>query len=200
MPNFFLANWWPGVLLWATLYILDFTMTMVCARLYQKGAREKISFEGSYEITPFYQKDVDRLRTVSPRFIAVLVLYGILIAMVWAVSMASVPEIYVFLLGAVVGIQFAVHVRHLRNLVLFRNLAGNDGVKGRIEYSRPVMLRMSAVEIAAFGLMFAALAGLTQSWFLAGAALSCFSVASKHNSYARKHAITVEKVQVANAG
>ena len=199
MPNVFLSHWWPGVLVWGALYVLDFAMTMRCARLYRDGAREKIRFEGSYEITPIFQRDVDRLRVVSPRFLVLLVLYATLLGVTWSLTVRWEPRLYMYLLGGMIGVQMAVHIRHFRNFVLFRNLIANEGVRGRIEYSRPVVLRISAAEIGAFGMMFAILAALTVSWFLVGAAMSCMAMAWKHYQWAGKQTVIAQEKSAAVA-
>jgi hypothetical protein len=60
------ATPWPGLFVWVVLFISDYTMTLICARMYQAGAKEKLVIEGSYEITPYFQKDIDSLKVVSP--------------------------------------------------------------------------------------------------------------------------------------
>ena len=70
---------WPGLSIWVVLFISDYTMTLLCARMYQAGVNEKLVFEGSYEITPFFQKDIDSLRVVSPHFLMALVFNALLI-------------------------------------------------------------------------------------------------------------------------
>ena len=72
LPEIFLQNLWPWLAIWVVLYISDYTLTLTCARLYQRGVRDKIAFEGSFEITPYYQRDIDSLRLISPRFILAL--------------------------------------------------------------------------------------------------------------------------------
>jgi hypothetical protein len=62
---------WAGPLLWAALYVSDYALTIASARLYSR--QDKIVFEGSFEITPQFQADVNALRRVSPRFCAILV-------------------------------------------------------------------------------------------------------------------------------
>jgi hypothetical protein len=42
-----------------------------------------------------------------------------------------------------------IHVRHLRNLFLFRGLSDPTCVRGRIEYSRPFILK-KLVDVALF--------------------------------------------------
>src|SRR5947207_12636171 len=69
MPGFFVQNLWAGLSVWILLFVSDYTLTLICARLYQKSVREKIVFEGSYELTPYFQRDIDALRAVSPRFV-----------------------------------------------------------------------------------------------------------------------------------
>lgn len=62
---------WAGPLVWMALYISDYYFTIACARLYR--GQNKIVFEGSYEITPVFQADVNALRPVSPRFYLILI-------------------------------------------------------------------------------------------------------------------------------
>jgi len=71
MAGVFAESLWVGPVLWAGLYVSDYVLTIACARLYQ--AQNKIVFEGSYEITPMFQADVNALRRVSPRFLFFLV-------------------------------------------------------------------------------------------------------------------------------
>ncbi len=134
MEALFYVSPWPGLVLWSVLYVSDFFMTMTCARLYQQGARERIAFEGSYEITPYYQGDVDALRMVSPRFLLALVATCAIQAMLWYLSMRTgvLPQAYLFAVGMMVGVQLTIHVRHIRNLFLFRAVVAGDGITGRI--------------------------------------------------------------------
>ncbi len=173
------------MIVWGLLYISDYTLTIVCARLY--GRQETIVFEGSYEITPFYQRDIDSLRVVSPRFIFILLLTLGFLAFVWILSESSqAPEPWQFALGALIGVQLAVHLRHLRNLVLFRSINNTGLVRGRIEYSRSVVLRASSWECIAFSGFFLTLFAFTRSWFILGGAVACFSLGVKHRRLAGK--------------
>ncbi|SRR6266496_3062109 len=179
MPEFLFENFWAGPSIWALLFISDYTLTLTCARLYQNGVREKIAFEGSYELTPFFQRDIDVLRTVSPRFLLVLVLIPSLLVAVRWVSQSSIPEIYAFSLGAFILSQLSIHIRHFRNLFLFR-AAASDQVRGRIEYSRRLSLRVSCIEMLSFCGLFLAIFAVTQSWLVLGGSLSCLSIGLKH--------------------
>ena len=185
MPNLLFEHAWTGMVVWGLLYVSDYTLTIVCARLY--GRQETIVFEGSYEITPFYQRDIDSLRVVSPRFIFILLLTLGSLGFLWILSeSSSAPEPWQFALGALIGVQLVVHLRHLRNLVLFRSINNTGLVRGHIEYSRSVVLRASSWECFAFSGFFLTLFAFTRSWFILGGAVACFSLGVKHRRLAGK--------------
>ena len=192
--SIFFSSLWPGLTVWVLLYISDYALTITCARLYRGGVCEKLVLEGSYEITPFFQRDIDSLRRISPRFVAMLFVSAGLLAVVWFLSSQSVPELYVFASGSMILLQLTVHTRHLRNLFMFRAMSKSDCVRGRIEYSRPFILRMSSDELFIFSAMFLLLFVFTQSWFVLGGATSCLSTAIKHRRLVRE---TASKTAVA---
>lgn len=184
MPTFLIDHFWPGMLAWSLLYISDYALTIACARLYR--GQETVICEGSYEITPFFQGDIDSLRVVSPRFVFMLFLSVGALGFLWFLNRESSPELYQFALGALIGVQLAIHMRHLRNLVLFRTIKQPSLVRGRIEYSRMAMLRASSWECFAFSGFFLMLFVLTQSWFMVGSTLGCFSLGLKHRRLTSK--------------
>jgi hypothetical protein len=147
-------------------------------------------FEGSYELTPYFQRDIDSLRIVSLRFIGALVLNSTLLFIAWWVAPPAVSHLYFFLLGALILTQLAIHIRHFRNLFIFR-AAATDAVRGRIEYGRPVSLGGSSVEMLAFCGMFLVLFVFTQSWFVLGGCVACLGLGAKHWRLARKHVSAV---------
>lgn len=190
MSDLFTSSPWPAVLLWAGLYISDYVWTITCARMYQAGVRQRICFDGSYEITPCYQADVDALRTISPRFVVMLVVSCAVQAFLWTVTMgvAFAPETYELALGAMILIELTIHVRHVRNYSLFRAVLAGRGVSGRIEYARPQMLTQSAVELAAFALLYAVVSAIARSWFVLGGAIACAVLAANHRMLAGREA------------
>jgi hypothetical protein len=188
LREFFLTSPWHGVAVWCILYISDFVLTVTCARLYKHWVADKIVFEGSFELNPIFQRDIDSLSFVSPRFLATLVLNAVLLVIIWALEYDSLPELYSCVLGAFICLQLAVHVRHWRNLFSFRAMRGTDVVRGRIEYTRPYILRMSSVEFLAFSGLYGLLFVFTKSWFVVGGTFACFLTAGKHWWLARKHA------------
>lgn len=187
IPDLLLDSMWPGLIAWTLLSISYYALTIICASLYKKGVQATILFEGSYELTPAYQRDVDQLKRVSPRFVASLVASVIVIALAWRLVRASSPRLYSFMLGALL-LQLTVHVRHIRNLSLFRAIAKGEGVRGRIEYSRRIALRMSVIELTSFAGMFFVMFAFTGSWFVLGGTIACLAIAQQHRELARKSA------------
>jgi hypothetical protein len=177
---------WPGLAAWTALYCSDYVLTIRCARLYQAGVKDTIVFEGSYELTPYFQKDVDALRSVSPRFLLALLWTVALLTALWYLCrQIGWSQAYLFVLGMLVLLQLAVHVRHVRNLYLFRAVLGSGGIRGRIEYPRSVALRLSSIELFAFGMTYLAICLVTQSAFVLGGCVSCCSQAWSHLKMAR---------------
>jgi hypothetical protein len=188
LTDFFRESPWPGLILWVALFVSDYALTIAGARMYR--AQDKIVFEGSFEITPLYQGDIDGLKLVSPRFLLVAFLISTLLWLMWRVT--AVPGIwsdgYPLALGIMVGIQLPIHIRHLRNWFLFKHALGADGVRGRFEYPRRILLQISAMELIAFAGGFCVLSVVTGSWFMLGGAIACAITGWKHNRLARNHA------------
>ena len=139
MIDAFYLSPWPGALCWAALFVSDMLLTVTCARMYQAGVRERFVFEGSYELTPYHQADIDALRAFSPRFLFALVAAVALQACLWWLSVGNsvAPMAYEAALGAMILIQLTIHVRHIRNYFLFRAVLAGEGIEGRMQYARP---------------------------------------------------------------
>jgi hypothetical protein len=146
----------------------------------------KIVFEGSFELNPVFQRDIDSIKFVSPRFLLALVLTSTLTAIYWALMVPGYPRLYAFVLGAGMCLELAIHVRHLGNLYLFSSPLVVEQLRGRIEYARPLLLRMSAVQVLGLALLFAVVFGYTENWFVGGGAASCFVLSLKHWHLARR--------------
>jgi hypothetical protein len=186
LNDLLLSTPWPGMLLWGVLYGSDWYLTMTCARLYQAGVSNVLVYEGSLEITPLYQRDVDTQRRLSPRFLTALVTSVVFVWVVWRGDNAT--GMYSFILGALVCLELAVHIRHFRNLVSFRAIARGEGIHGRIEYSRDAALFASAVELLTFAGLFAVVFAFTGSPFVFGGVLSCMLLSAQHWRFARRQA------------
>ena len=189
MIHAFYLSPWPGALCWAALFVSDMLLTVTCARMYQAGVRERIVFEGSYELTPYHQADIDALRAFSPRFLIALVTSCALLVYLWWLTIGDsfLWMAYEAALGAMILIQLTVHVRHIRNYFLFRAVLAGKGIEGRMQYTRPTMLTHSSVELFSFAALYGILCVLTASWFVFGGAIACAIVGVKHRQLARQH-------------
>jgi hypothetical protein len=176
----------PGVILWIILYISDYYFTIYSAR----GFREvgHFHFEGSFELTPQYQKDIDALRMVSPRHIISLVLSSLLIVLVWWLTnqLPFFPWTYLLCLGMFLLIEIAVHLRHLRNISLIREIRKSGGVEGDITYRKWFSYQISASEFYRYSVLFFLFALLTYSPFFMGGAIMCFATCVKHSRLSKK--------------
>ncbi|HEX6973370.1 MAG TPA: hypothetical protein VF147_03150, partial [Vicinamibacterales bacterium] len=143
---------WLCAVTWAMLYNSDHALTIACARLYRR--QSVIAFEGSYEITPAFQSDVDALRALSPRFLLALTAST---AYVWimAVVVGTIEggqSLFAGIMGALILLQLSVHTRHVRNWFLFSHI--ERAIRGRAEYARGPMLRSSALDLLSFSLLY----------------------------------------------
>jgi hypothetical protein len=181
---------WVGVLLWVGLYTSDYLLTLASARLLQAGADQHFGLGGGLELTPYYRADVGAIRWLSPRFLAALVGSSLGLLIVGALSRAGqeTTELYAVLLGAMLCLELAVHVRHVRNLALFRLTRLPGAVKGRVEIPRWVSLKHSSAEFLAFAGVYGPLGLISWSPFLLGGALTCLSTGITHERWARQEA------------
>ncbi len=173
---------------WSIFYVADYYLTIYAARLYRSTSEEHFSVQGSYELTPFYQRDVNALKLLSARFVAMLTISWILIGVIWflSVRLVEVPELYLLTLGGLILREAAVHLRHARNVPTFHLSQSANAVKWKITYSRPFSLRLSAVELLSFAVFCLLLALVVSSWFVLGGALSCSVLAVQHLRLAHK--------------
>lgn len=178
------SPWAPG-LIWAALYVSDYCWTIAGAQLYQ--AQRKICYEGSYEITPIFQADVNALRRVSPRFLFILVASTAYLW--WMRSMISPSDgafgFYVMCLGSLFLLEVSVHVRHLRNWYQFSRVV--PLLEGRLEYRRGVLLRSSAFDLLLSAMLYLIVFGVTRHPFVLGGAVACAVLSLNHYRLATRH-------------
>ena len=176
----------PGVIIWIILYVSDYYLTIYSAR----GFREvgHFHFEGSFELTPQYQKDIDALKPVSTRHVISLVLSSLFIVLIWWLTkrFPFFPWTYLLYLGMFLLLEIAVHLRHLRNISLIREIRKGGGVEGEIRYRKWFSYRISASEFYLYSALFLFFAVLTYSPFFLGGAIMCFATGVKHSRLAKK--------------
>jgi hypothetical protein len=186
METWLATSPWPGVVLWIILYISDYYLTIYSAR----GFREigHFQFESSFELTPQYQKDIDALKPVSRLHIVLMIAYSLLIVAIWWLTRITIyiQWSYLLYLGMFLLLEVAVHLRHLRNVSLIREIKRNGGVEGQISYRKWFTYRISAFEFYMFSVLFLLIAALTYSLFFLGGAIMCFGTGFKHSRLAKK--------------
>jgi len=182
-----LQNIWLIITIWGIIYLSDYYLTLISAKKYRESMQEYIRYEGSFELTPQFQKDIDRLRLFSPQFLICWLLSIPLIYLVWwlSVSVLEQPSFFYFLIGALVLREVAIHLRHIRNLALYTH-AKAGGVKGSIEYSRWLVLKLSAAELLSFCVVYLFFAIFFKSWFFLGGVFGCLAVAFQHWRLSKK--------------
>jgi hypothetical protein len=185
---------WPGVILWIISYVSDYYLTIYSAR----GFREvgHFQFEGSFELTPQYQKDIDALKPLSKRHLVLLVLSSLLIVLIWWLTkhLLFFPWTYLLYLGMFLLLEVAIHLRHLRNVSLIREIRKGGGVEGEIKYRKWFSYRISASEFYLYSALFLIFAVLAYSPFFLGGAIMCFATAIKHNRLAKKAKISLVQI------
>ena len=182
----------PGVILWIILYISDYYLTIYSAR----GFREigHFHFEGSFELTPQYQQDIDALKPISKRHVILLILYSLLIVIIWWLTkqLLFFPWTYLLYLGMFLLMEVAVHLRHLRNVALIRESRKDGGVEGEIRYRKWFSYGISASEFYLYSVLFLVFAVLTYSPFFLGGAIMCLATGIKHTRLAKKAKSTAQ--------
>lgn len=185
MEGWLATSPWQGVTLWVILYTSDYYLTLYAAR--QHKSIPQLQFEGSFELTPQFQNDIDHLKPISRRHVILLVVFSLIISVLWWLfDFLDESWGYLVILGMLLSMEIAVHIRHLRNIFLFREIHLRGGVEGVILYRRWFSYRVSSFDFALFGSLFLLTAILTWSWFFAGGAIGCFVIAFKHKDLAGK--------------
>lgn len=181
-------NLWFILIIWAIVYSSDYYLTVYSAHLYHTHLKNYIIFEGSFELTPYFQQDIDALRRVSPNFIRALVLSLILIGWIWFLTLKlfNVPGVYAFALGGLLLREAVVHLRHSRNLSLSLLSRAGGGLSGKVDYARPLILRVSALELLSFAGLFLVIFLAWSSWFFLGGAVFCLFSGVQHWRMAAK--------------
>jgi hypothetical protein len=189
MLEVFLAIYpWLAILLWILSFASDYYLTLYGARLHNAHVQEHISYGGSYELTPAYQQAVDSQQRISMRMAAVVSLIALLTALVWFLSVRLLGLTWPFalLMGGLLLREVAIHLRHFRNIVVYRDARRPGALTGKIEYARWLVFHQSAVDLWGFAGLFLLAALLTGSIFIAGGALACGLSGWQHYRFSRK--------------
>lgn len=176
----------PGMLLWILLYISDYNLTLSTAKGYSELGIFR--FEGSFELTPQFQKDVNQQARISKRHITYLIIYTLLILGLWflSVRMLAAGWLYSFYLGAFLLLEVAVHVRHFRNWRQITILKREGGVEGTVTFRKRFSYQLSAFDLYSFAVLYLLVFVITFSPFFLGGALTSLATGYRHSRYAAR--------------
>jgi hypothetical protein len=187
--KFLIHTPWLVTLLWAAVYISDYSLTLYAARFFRGPLKEHVAIQGSYELTPAFQKDVDSLRRISPAFLVRLALTMLVIFLIgWLSLLVNFPGAFAFAAGGLFLLEAAIHLRHMRNIALARFSKDGQGLTGRIDYARWFTLKISASELASFSALYLLIGLIMGSWAFVGGAVFCARTALAHWKMAKKAA------------
>ena len=188
IETWLLSNLWAVIGIWVVLYVADYYLTILGAKLHAEGANQHIEFEASYELTPQFQEDVDLLRMFSPRFLGYVALSSVFIVALWYVGhrWPELRAMFLFAYGGLVFRQLVVLTRHARNITLFHRLKDHTGIEGHLRYAQWLTLEISAVELLLMALLLLAAAVVAGKWTLYGAALVVLMTGLEHRTMSRK--------------
>jgi hypothetical protein len=210
LDQVFLDHLWVVLGVWTLLYCSDYALTIVCARMYHGGVSRHVELE-TFDLTPYFQEDIARLRWISPRFLLMLLAYGGVLAVLWTIQASRwIAEESAFLSvfarhgfwfawGAAVLVELAIHLRHLTNLVLFAHIRSSDGVTGKLSYRAWLSYRISAAQLVGFAVLYSVCALLGNVWFFAGGAFKCSSSPKHRRLASRRRADDVASEVVVEA-
>jgi hypothetical protein len=121
-----IADLWshPSVLVgtFVLLHVLDFSLTVAGARWYDRGAHLVTPIDGSYELNPLFQRDINKRSLRSRRFLLTLVLIAALLY-AFGVRFGSMPGASAMLAGTIVFPRLLIIGRHMQNIAMFRAIA-----------------------------------------------------------------------------
>ncbi|MEP6985298.1 MAG: hypothetical protein ABI970_06865 [Chloroflexota bacterium] len=155
--------------LWLILYIADYYLTLYGRRLWHQNAKDLLTFQGSYELNPYYQRDVDANKRVSRRFIFMLV-FGILwMLLMWgATHYMNISQVFPAAVGFLILMEVIVLSGHVQNIRLFKSASITGAIEGHISYARWVSMDASAWKFGYWGVFFLVVALLMGNWFFCG--------------------------------
>ena len=177
-------NPWVVSILWVFLSIFDFVATMLYSKAYREFLSKTVQYEHGVEMNPNFEKDVQRLRWFSPRYILSMLGVAVLIGLagmwmpgLWFESLA----------GAALLLVLITDLRHIENLSLVWFLKSDPaGFKGRIEQSYKLSQRRVAVGGFNIGVLYFLIFLLTGRVFFAGGALISVLYAIRHFLLSRR--------------
>jgi hypothetical protein len=179
-----LFDWAPVAIATVVVaFLADYVLTHLGARAAQR-VRDRWSVEGSYEMNPTWERQIDSGRWFSWRVPAVAGLVAVLLAAVRllvepgglgiGIGFGLEPAFFGFAVGLMLLLQAPVLMAHATNLQTFRDLADPTAVEGGMRFSRWYTYRQGAWYVLRFAVLWLVLWLPSQQAFFLGGAVSCF--------------------------
>lgn len=168
-------DWAPLVALLAVAtFILDWSLTHIGAAASQK-VRDRWASEGSYELNPSWQAEIDAGRRFTWRLIGVAIVLAVLLLAMRYLTEFGELDLAFFAVGAgaVLLLQAPTIMVHANNLQTFRDLTDPTAITGSVRFSRWLVLRQAAWYLVRFAVLWLVLWVPSQQAFFLGGALSC---------------------------
>ena len=181
-----LFDWAPlTVVAVVVAFLADYVLTHLGARASQR-VRERWSVEGSYEMNPVWERQIDSGRWFSWRVPAVALLLAVLLGSMRILLAPDVsgidlgdaglgfePAIFGFTVGLIALLQVPVLYAHATNLQTFRDLADRTAAEGGVRYRRWFAYRQGAGHFIRFAAIWLALWLPSQQAFFLGGMVGC---------------------------
>jgi hypothetical protein len=178
-----LSNTWLVALTWAAMYIFDYGSTLWLADAYQTTISRHSVYEGGVELNPVFEKEIARRQAISPKFIAALVFYCIVILLSGLAGLLAAEVVA----GATLLTWVFIDLRHLRNFFYVGFLRRRpESLQGQIRYSYWLLQRLISAEAFGFALMYGLFALLTGRVFFLMGAVTCLAMAARQYRLANR--------------
>jgi len=191
--DYIINHYWLAGLIIVILYVSDYYLTLLQSKMYHAGAKNTISLDGGIELNPQWQKDIQSLKKINPKFIIAVFLVIIMTGFIWLLSKSSGSmQPFEIVFGGFVLMEFFIHTRHFKSLFLYKSILQNKGVTGYIAYSRFFAHKSAAIDAMIFAVMYSIFGLFTNEILFFGGAVSCLSVAFAQKKWLKK--INLQKV------
>lgn len=180
--SFLVTHPFITALIWAAMYIFDYSATIWFARLYRQSLNRHFTYEGGVEMNPVFEKDIANLRLISPRFLILLSLMTLVLILFGWINQNS-PWIgsFEFLIGAFLLLWIFIDLRHIRNMysqLLVKRYP--DSVDGHIRQSYWFNQRLISFDAFSYSVIYGVCWLASGRQFFLGGAFICLGLALRH--------------------
>ena len=170
-------------------FFADYTLTHIGARA-NELVRDRWRVEGSYEMNPTWERQIDSRQWFGPRVVlvplALAAILGTLRLLAGLVDVYDDPAYFGSAVGVMLLLQAPILLLHAMNLQTFQMLLDPTAAEGGIAYRRWFVYRQSVVYLLGFSVIWLVLWVPSQQAFFLGGAASCALFASRFWQLASK--------------